>query len=803
MNDILADRLQIWGFEEDFILFSDGSFGFGLELTPLDISCAQDLQINQYSERLGQFLNGLPVGTDFQLIQEIGKGNEKTLNTHQIMVRDTASKTAKVLTQNRVDRFQNLDNQGLLPFHRLYAFVRRTLNKPLVEKKHFYSKEKLFQPIACEQLKQEIQSFRVFREEMCVQLRSLDLFAATVSVDVLTQLIYAQWNPCRPIRLNSYDPEDVRSSLLFTDVVMSEQGFSLGEMQHRVISLKLLPEQTFASMATKLRELPFDSKLFLTIHVPEQQKELAALQTQRRVAYSMAYGKRSGVSDLESEAKFQDVETLLSELVSQGEKVFHVSFNVLLRAKNKNELEAQVNQTLFKFRELASAEGMEETLAAFDIFTEFSIPNARAKDRMRRMKTSTLADLMPLYGPWRGHEKPSILLRSHMGSLVGFDPFDPELTNYNQVISGGSGSGKSFMTNILLLHILKECPKIFIVDIGGSYKRLSENLEGQYISLSVGNGISINPFDLLPGEKVPSSQKIKFLTGLIELMTKEAGDTQLPRLERALIEEAISKVYDCQNPSMSALREILLSHEDVTIRRYGRILTQWCDSTPYGQFVDRSTTVSFERPIVTFDLKGMESYPDLQAVCLYIITDFIWREIQQDRHSKKFLVFDECWKLLENEAGSSFIAEVFRTFRKYYASAIAISQNMDDFAKSKVAGAVLSNSSIKWCLAQKGANLSQLKEVLQLNDQEMALVSSLHQERGVYSEAFLMAQDRRSVVVIEATPLEYWIATTDPRDLSFIDKEMQKLPQTPMLNILQTLSMQYPNGVAATIKEAS
>jgi type IV secretory pathway VirB4 component len=163
----------------------------------------------------------------------------------------------------------------------------------------------------------------------------------------------------------------------------------------------------------------------------------------------------------------------------------------------------------------------------------------------------------------------------------------------------------------------------------------------------------------------------------------------------------------------------------------------------------------------------------------------------------KFLVFDECWKLLENEAGSVFIAEVFRTFRKYYASAIAISQNMDDFAKSKVATAILSNSSVKWLLMQKGADQARLKEVLQLNDNEMALVSSLHQERGVFSEAFLIAGDNRAVVAIEPTPLEYWIATTDARDLSKIEETECAEPNLSKVEILTRLSRLYPEGMAS------
>jgi type IV secretory pathway VirB4 component len=83
-------------------------------------------------------------------------------------------------------------------------------------------------------------------------------------------------------------------------------------------------------------------------------------------------------------------------------------------------------------------------------------------------------------------------------------------------------------------------------------QKLCENLSGQYVNLSLNEGIAINPFDLAPGETVPSSQKIKFLLGLIELMTKEDEQERLPRLERSEIEEAIQRLYDKSASRVSA-----------------------------------------------------------------------------------------------------------------------------------------------------------------------------------------------------------------------------------------------------------
>ncbi len=797
MSKILADHLQLWGMEENIVIFSDGSLGFGLEATPVDVSCLSDEQMNSVADRTCQFLNGLPSNIDLQFIQEIGSGSASVIQAHRDLGQGADNSISKILCDERAQKLLSYEKNDLIPHHTLKIFVRRPLLQKLIHKPRIFGKGRQFEEVAEGNLRTEIAALRRLRDDISGSLAKLDLSIREIGSKELLEIVYDQWNPKRKIQLGEYDPDDLRSSLLFTDVSINETGFSMGEMHYKVLSLKLLPDQTYSAMAAALRSLPFHSKLFLTIHVPDQQKELESLQMSRRLAFSMAKGKRKGVSDIESQNKLDDLETLLENMIGQGEKVFHASFNILLRSPNIDELNEQVSQALMKLRELSGAEGMAETLAAFDIFNEFAIPNARARERLRKIKTSNLADFLPIFGPWRGHKSARVLLRSRMGSLLKFDPFSTDLTNANQIVSGGSGAGKSYLTNILLLQMLKENPKIFILDIGGSYKKLCDNLSGQYVSLGLNSDFALNPFDLPMGETKPSNQKLKFLVTLVEMMTKEEGERGLGRLERTELEDAIIHVYDeTKIPTLSQLKATLSDHKDSEIRRLGRILSSWCGTTPYGQMLDRPSTIHLEKPIVCFDLKGMEAFPDLQAVCLLVITDFVWREVQRDRSTMKFTIFDECWKLLES--GSQFIGEVFRTYRKYYASAIAISQNIDDFAKSQVAGAIMPNSAIKWVLMQKGSDQKRLQEVLQLNDNELALIGSLHQERGVYSEAFLMAQDQHCVAVVESTSLEYWIATTDPRDLAEVDAMMAEVPARPQIEVLRDLSQKYPRGVVAS-----
>lgn len=801
-TDILTDELQLWGFEQDRMIFEDGSLGAAIKVSPLDVVAYADEGKNALAGCLIQFLNSLPSGLDIQFVCDIRDGNEEEISDFAKAAMISTNEAAKALALGRAAMFRKFDQQGFIPKYDLHIFVRKAFSQRLADRTKLFSITPKFQEVTEDRLKKELSFFERTLEDLLQGIKSLGLSARILSPDEILKLTYKQWNPTRKIGLGQYDPEDLRESLCLTDIAISQEGFCIGNVHHRVLSLKILPEATYSCLGAALQGLPFGSRLFFSVHVPDQTKELESLKTQRRIAFSMARGKRNGVSDIESEAKLQDLETLLEQMIASGEKVFRLSLNILLKSESLEELDDKVNQALIAVRSLGSGEAMQETIAAFDIFSQMAIPNARSPERSKRVKTSNLADLLPIYGAWTGTTEPSVLLRSGSGALLKFDPFDSEFTNSNMLISGGSGSGKSFLTNIILMQMLKENPKIFFVDIGGSYKKLCENLEGQYLPLGVSEGISINPFDLAPGEEVASNQKIKFLVGLIELMAKEEDVSRLPKLERAELEEAIRQVYSTSKaPCLSDLRAILLNHKDPSINRFGKILAPWCGDSLFGKFLDQKTNISLDKQVVAFDLKGMETYPELQAVCLFLITDLVWREVQKDRLTKKFLCFDECWKLLKNESGIVFIEEVFRTFRKYKASAIAISQDIDDFARSRIAGALLPNCSIKWLLLQQQVDGERLKEVLDLNDNEVQMVKSLYQEKGRLSQAFLLAQKNRIVAVVESTPLEYWIATTDPRDLAEVDALAAESPEQTHIQRLQRLAEKYPNGVAAFEKE--
>ncbi len=796
MHKALSDKLEIWGYEQDFILFDDSSLGLCLKLTPIEMEYLDGGEINEISLRLSRFLNGLPEGLSIQWVQDIHGDNSSTFDAYRSLSDGANNEFAKALSDERISHYESLSQEGNIPAYSLYLLARKECRSIKSARPRLFSNHSKFEAMLETSLDSEVSEMTRLRDHLLDEFKLLGIGATSLSCEEISTLTYRQWNPTRNLPLPKWNPDNIRPSLLFTDAQILPHGFVLGGMHHQIVSLKMLPEMTSAGMASVLRRLPIGSRTYVTLYVPEQEREISLLQSERRVAFSMVRGSEDAIRDVESEAKFQDTEDLLEEVVTESEKIFHVGVNVVLMAISEWELREKVDETLRILRQMNGCEGMVETVASFDVFCELSIPNARSSIRSKRVKTSNASDLLPLYGPWSGHFSPSLLLSHPSKFLIKVDPFSPVLSNFNQVISGASGSGKSFLTNLILLQMMKENPQIFIIDIGGSYRKLCDHLGGEYFPLALGKGITINPFDISDGE-TPSSHKIKFLLHLIEIMAKEEGRESLSKLERAQVEKSLQDLYqDVSRPTLSMLQQSLLRHPEKALRNIGGILTLWCKDTPYGKFIDTKTSLSFTKPIVCFDLQGMESYPDLQEVTLFLITDFISREVTR-LPGKKIVVFDECWKLMASDMGSQFIGDVFRTFRKHFGSAIAISQNLEDFAKSKVSDAILTNSSLKWILKQRGSDPTRFAEVLRLNEVEMECISSLGQVRGKRSEAFLIAEEERAMIHITPTPLEYWISTSDPRDLDLIEKTRNRFPEKDLLSLLKLLRDQYPNGACA------
>lgn len=437
IDNTLADCLQLWGFENDVMIYSDCSLGCMLKVTPIDISCEQNETINHFKIQLVNLVNSLPENISVQFLQNITTGQDDILSAHGNLVEEDTHLLYQQMTTERLNHFQNLDSKGMLPKQELYLIIRSGLSKKLKSRSgfNFFNKKiKTPQEQLQEILDQEIKKFELKVRQICGSLESVGLASYRMKAKEIYKFIYAVLNPDRPIPakdFNNLQIDDVRDSLCLTDHAIGFDSFRVGKFVHKVISLKNIPEITFASMAENLKKLPIDSMLMLSIETTNHQKELDTLKMQQNLTYSLVAGNR-GATDVESRAKLAEINELMGQMVAGSEKIFKVAVQVVLRSDSQDLLEEYTSKTLQIFQELSGAEAMIETVAAFPIYCEILPPHGRSKERFRRLNSSVLSDFLPVYGLWKGHHRPRILLKNQEQGLIGFDPFSENLINFRR-----------------------------------------------------------------------------------------------------------------------------------------------------------------------------------------------------------------------------------------------------------------------------------------------------------------------------------------------------------------------------------
>jgi type IV secretory pathway VirB4 component len=435
--------------------------------------------------------------------------------------------------------------------------------------------------------------------------------------------------------------------------------------------------------------------------------------------------------------------------------------------------------------------------------------NAGRGRRWRRCTSENAAHLLLAWQAWSGDRQPTLLLENGRGQLVGLDPFDEALDNPNAFMAGASGSGKSATTNFLLLNLLASGAKALVIDVGGSYRRLMELFGGQYFAITLDHGADqgLNPFfnpgDILRRDGKLDERRLQFVLAVLERMACDARRPELGNAERAVLAATVEMTYRQASPRTPILSDLLAvlrayeaeDDEDVAIARsLGRDLRVWTEG-PAARLLNRPSTVSLTTEIAAFDLKGLESQPQLQAVVMLILSGIIWNLVMRDPTAKKVVVFDEVWRLLEAPSSARLIAELYRTSRKYRASILTISQAVEDFTSSPIASALTNNSATVYLLKHRRGH-EVVAEQFHLNEREAHVFRGLEMRRGEYTEALVLHGEHHFLARIVLSPLEYWIATSHPADHQLERELGEANPHLSRLDLLRLLAARHPHGAA-------
>jgi type IV secretory pathway VirB4 component len=445
------------------------------------------------------------------------------------------------------------------------------------------------------------------------------------------------------------------------------------------------------------------------------------LQLNRRMHFSSTL---KNIRDIESEKSYQESEDLLENVITGETEVYRSEMFFIVDGVTKKDLDDKSKELIEYINSLSGKLRIEGRGLSF--FLNSIIPGVRPSLKRHKLMPSTyMSELIPL--SCEEVASKGMKLSSRKGKPVAFNLFDNKATNYNILITGTSGQGKSMIANKLIKEELESGSKGIILDLGNSFKKNTLFHKGAVFSEK------FNPFQFK--NPVYLKEFIISVTGYV-WDRKEAG-----KLYES-IKENIDKA-DTFNELIA-----LLDNEIGDIKYYFSEIEKF--------FTDEDIKLN---DLTYCDLT---IYPEIikSPLMVYLVEYF------KQLEGKKIFVFDECWGLLKNNA--DYIAECFRTFRKHNASAIAISQNLDDFSETQLGRVIIQNTYYKFLFKQ---NIGKTPFV---SDFQLDLLDTVKSNRGEYSEFLTLSEEMQKIVRYYSSALEYELFTSSKRDNDQIEKYFEE-----------------------------
>ena len=390
--------------------------------------------------------------------------------------------------------------------------------------------------------------------------------------------------------------------------------------------------------------------------------------------------------------------------------------------------------------------------------------DVRVARRTITLTKSAAAQLLPVVADTKGsfprvgqkRTTPQLMLVTRRGQLLGVDIFANRNGNFNAVVAGTSGSGKSVLAQELVMSMLATGGRVWVFDIGKSYQKCVELANGQFMDFGAGattsvglnkqvnrglGDICLNPLDMLED----ASEMLDELAQIVTVMAN--GDTPMELTEAELLKQTIERVVkdaraNGQTPTITDLTMALMAKDDAGLKDLAVRLMPYAAGGRYAKYFEGKANVDFQSALVVLEMEGLSNKPTLQNAVVLILIMRILQEIRTSpRSDKKMIVIDEAWRLLSGNAGR-FIEWACRTLRKYGAGIVCISQSMEDFQASGSARAVRMNADTVFLLRQKAQGIAAYTQDLGLQ----RMLQGLTTQSEAFSEVYVRVGDGAGVI---------------------------------------------------------
>ena len=490
--------------------------------------------------------------------------------------------------------------------------------------------------------------------------------------------------------------------------------------------------------------------------------------------------------------------TFREDLSANKTRAAKMLYSVVLFSKPKQRVfDVEAARSAFKYNGLTLMVGRRLQLPYFLSTFPFLYTNHLEHDfskptMMFPISSWNATQYMPLLSDWRGTGR-GILLPTVRDQFSCIDPFSGVFgTNFNIAVTGTSGGGKSFLIQMLLLNVLFNGGDVFIIDVGGSYRKLCEVLGGVYLEYA---NLALNPFTHV--EDI--GKELDDIISLFELLAcprNGANDDDRGTLREAILNAFVST----QNKTLidDVQRALLhLYQEDARTYPSARILAKnlepYNSNSEHGKVFNAPSQLDASARFIVVDLKEIENNQSIRApVLLSTLSQFQRRMFSSDRSKQKMCIIDEAWSFFTGDAiAAQFITRGFRTGRRHKASFVTITQGIEDYYDFSEARAAWENSALKLIFLQEQASLMEHQKNHQtFSDYELSVLKAFPKARDAgFSQVLVKANGISSFHRLFVDPFTKVLLSSDGDDYQAVMNEVAQ--GTPYLQAVEYVAQQH------------
>jgi type IV secretory pathway VirB4 component len=520
-------------------------------------------------------------------------------------------------------------------------------------------------------------------------------------------------------------------------ITISHKRLYVGNREVTPLTLTRLPPSTEPNMLSELLRLPCDLIICSEFKKKANDKAQAIVHNSKKHNRSKEQNpdssptalaragreetKKKQGSGLKDEAASENLVYLGNAVVRLSNYEFLGEFSLRVMLLDAPERATDAINIAVNF----GAEMAVDTYGALDSFLSIIPGNTKRNLRKHWILSENYADLALCWAPPVGD-----VINRHLRkeSLCTFETTfkTPYAFNLHEddllgvLIFGVMGAGKSFLTNKLIADSQKYNPFTFILDIGNSYRQITQGYRGEYLELGKWQE-GFAPFSL---DRTPVN--LEFLSTLVHSLLESGGYHPSPRESRS-IDLAVRTAESLSDLNLTPeLKDALYNW---TEGRYAHLFNNRRDGLAFADFQ-------------AIDFQGVRKQV-MGPVFLYIfhlISLVVYDPKNLGRMKQVWA--DEPWKFVRDiPSAQDHLIEAGKTFRKHNGGLGLTTQSALDY-KGGFLDSMKEICTTRLFLANPGANRAFYQQSFDLNDRKLDLLIALRKK-----EQFLLDTATRSAVL--------------------------------------------------------